>query len=81
MSASLSPHMCLPSTLSLQGAWNLIDVRFAACARMDTWAVASLLSKEDAEYENPLSVFMKDLYDMLMKCGLTVRNLGRGAFW
>ncbi|GAX75594.1 hypothetical protein CEUSTIGMA_g3038.t1 [Chlamydomonas eustigma] len=55
-----------------QGSWNLRNVRFLEPRALTYWAVASMLPRDQAESQNPLQDFLKDLYSMLNSCGVTV---------
>ncbi len=66
-------HTFLPPMLPHpQGSWNLRNASFHEGKRLDVWAVASLMRKEEAETGNPLSEFLRALYSMLRACGIQV---------
>jgi len=55
-----------------KGAWNLQNVRFAEGRPLEAWAVCSLMEREEAEGENPLSDFLRALYKMCYDCGISL---------
>lgn len=48
-------HMS-PTPLHLQGSWNLRNAKFAEPGQLSSWAVASLVRKQEAEGANSLQV-------------------------
>ena len=47
---------CNVMCATIQGAWNLRNVRFLDAKQLNYWAVASMMPKEHAEGQNPLRV-------------------------
>lgn len=49
--------MSVAHTLHLQGSWNLRNATFAEPGQLGSWAVASLVRKQEAEGANSLQVW------------------------